>query len=203
MDSSREKPAEVLDYIDNLEDISTHSMFGGTGYFHGDAMFLLVYRGKCYLRGGGRLSEQFRHKHCEQFAFQKRIGCARVEYFAVDDLFHRQASEFEQLLFHSLECAHQAKECQGQCQRLRDLPNLQLSIERMLVRVGVCEVDTLQKLGSACVYVRLKQIYGQDLSLNLLWKLEGALQQVHYTLIDHATKNQLISQLSSHNHASY
>ncbi|WP_261835442.1 TfoX/Sxy family DNA transformation protein [Vibrio ishigakensis] len=203
MNSNQDKQSKVVEYLRELDGISTHSMFGGIGYFQGDAMFLLVYDGKTYLRGGGELSEQFRQYQCQQFAFQKRIGCARVEYFEIDDLFDAQSDDFEVLLKRSLAFAHQDKDCRGQCRRLRDLPNLQLSIERMLVRVGVCDIETLNNLGAACVFVRLKQIYGQDLSLNLLWKLEGALRQIHYTLLDHRVKNQLVSQINRNQLDSY
>ncbi|WP_261817263.1 TfoX/Sxy family DNA transformation protein [Vibrio gallicus] len=186
----------VVQYIERKFSVSTHSMFGGTGYFQNDAMFLLLFDGKAYLRGGEGLSELFKGQQCQQFAFKKRIGSAVVEYFAVDEIFDSKPEKFEYLLQLSVKSAQQYKHCHTKTTQLRNLPNLQLSIERMLFRVGIEDCETLHRVGSVAAYSRLKEVYGEDLNISLLWKLEGALSQVHYTLLSHQVKCMLLNQLN-------
>jgi DNA transformation protein and related proteins len=59
-------------------------------------------------------------------------------------------------------------------ERLAELPNLGPKSQRMLALAGITTLAQLRELGSVAAYARAKQA-GGNVSLNLLWALEGAL----------------------------
>ena len=76
--------------------------------------------------------------------------------------------------------------------RLRDLPNMQLTLERMVKKAGVGDVETFLELGAPAVYSKVKQAYGNDIDVKLLWKFAGAVDGVHWKLIQEPKKRQLL-----------
>jgi DNA transformation protein len=192
----------VIKYTELANGISQRSIFGGIGYFSYDAMFLLIHEGKPYLRGGDNLSDRFKSLGCKQLAFQKRLGKAKLDYFNIQSLYNDNFELFEELFVISTKTAISDRGMVSNVKRLRDLPNLQLKIERMLVKVGIENVDILFAMGSAEAFMKLQLVYGFDLTLDLLWKLEGAITQVHYSLLGHEVKNRLLLKISP-NHSGY
>ncbi|PML94482.1 hypothetical protein BCT64_11615 [Vibrio breoganii] len=190
----------VIDDIERFEGLCTRPMFGGTGYFVNDAMFLLVDDNKAFLRGGQTLTDELIDWGCEQYQYQKRIGCAKVQYYDITDMHAQERARVQLLFFRSIEIAKQDKIKCNCHDRIRDLPNLQLSIERMLARVGIIDIAELKQAGSSESFKRLQQIYGLDLSINLLWKLEGAIRGIHFSLLEHKIKNSLLSKVVSRGH---
>ncbi|GAB7220262.1 TfoX/Sxy family DNA transformation protein [Vibrio comitans] len=187
----------VVGDIKCFEGLYTRPMFGGTGYFVEDAMFLLVDDDKAYLRGGQTLTDELVNWGCEQYKYKKRIGCAKVQYYNITDMYVLERSRVQLLFFRSIEIAKQDKIKCNCHDRIRDLPNLQLSIERMLARVEIVDITELKQAGSSESFARLQQIYGFDLNINLLWKLEGAIRGVHFSLLEHKIKNSLLSKVAS------
>ena len=57
---------------------------------------------------------------------------------------------------------------------IADLPNLGPKSERVLAGVGIASVEQLRKMGAVAAYVKAKRS-NANVSLNLLWALEGAL----------------------------
>ncbi|WP_174371948.1 TfoX/Sxy family DNA transformation protein [Vibrio ezurae] len=188
----------VIHNIERFKGLNSRSMFGGTGYFIDDAMFLLVDHGKAYLRGGPSLTKELLALGCKQLKFKKRIGCAKVQYYDIMNVYFVDPIRTQTLITQSIENAKTDKEkCHHCSERLRDLPNLQLSIERMLARIDIQEVGHLKTIGSTESFRRLQSIYGLDLNINLLWKLEGAIQGVHFSLLGNSVKNDLLGQVSA------
>jgi DNA transformation protein len=57
---------------------------------------------------------------------------------------------------------------------IKDLPGLGPKSQAMLNNAGIATVDELQRLGSVRAYAKVRATQG-NVSLNLLWALEGAL----------------------------
>jgi DNA transformation protein len=62
----------------------------------------------------------------------------------------------------------------GRPTKLSDLPNLGPKSQAMLERAGITSVEQLRALGAVPAYARALRANG-NVSLNLLWALEGAL----------------------------
>ena len=63
--------------------------------------------------------------------------------------------------------------------RISDLPNLGSKSQQMLAQAGICTVEQLCELGAVRAYLQVKRS-GGNISLNLLWALEGALSGRHW-----------------------
>ena len=52
--------------------------------------------------------------------------------------------------------------------RIRDLPNMRLTLERMVKKAGVNDVTSFMELGASEVFCKVRQVHGQDLDIKLL-----------------------------------
>lgn len=71
---------------------------------------------------------------------------------------------------------------------LASLPNLGPKSQQVMAKAGISSVEQLRQIGSVAAYVRAKRT-GANVSLNLLWALEGALSGLHWQEVarDHRT----------------
>lgn len=63
-----------------------------------------------------------------------------------------------------------------------------------LASVGIHTLDDLRSVGVLNAYNLVKS-HGYNANLNLLWALQGALLDVHWTLIPARTKQELLERL--------
>lgn len=59
------------------------------------------------------------------------------------------------------------------------LPNLGLKSQQMLIAAGIHTLADLQRMGAVAAYLRVKR-HGGNVSLNLLWALEGAISGLRW-----------------------
>ncbi|MDP2694351.1 MAG: TfoX/Sxy family protein [Gallionella sp.] len=71
---------------------------------------------------------------------------------------------------------------------LASLPNLGPKSQQVMAKAGISSVEQLRKIGSVAAYVRAKRT-GANVSLNLLWALEGTLSGLRWQEVarDHRT----------------
>ncbi|CAH0526047.1 TfoX/Sxy family DNA transformation protein [Vibrio hippocampi] len=183
-------------YINQYVEFTTRSMFGGLGLFHKGAMFALVADNLLILRGGKDLSCAMNLLGCKQYRQVKKRTIASVDYFDVTALYDCKAEALPQLIIDSAMFAFQQKKWQsnGRDKRIRELINLQFSIERMLSKVGVIDLATLQEIGAAHAFSLLKRRYGEQVNAQLLWKLAAAIEGIHWWLLQEPKKKQLWQQ---------
>lgn len=160
-------------------------MFGGIGVFKQGAMFCQVISGRFYLRGGGKLDARLNSLSCVKYRQVKRQCTATVNYYDVTTLFLAGNPELSSLVRTSFTLAVEQKNCRqaGINLRIRDLPNMQLTIERMLKKSGIQDVDTFKDLGAHEVFEMVKGTYGNNVDPKLLWKLAGAIEGVHWKVL--------------------
>ncbi|HHX8485173.1 TPA: TfoX/Sxy family DNA transformation protein [Vibrio diabolicus] len=182
-------------YVRNFSEYQKRSMFGGIGLFTDDAMFALVSNDCCYLRGGNGLDEVFTQLNCEKYKHVKKQTTATVNYYDVTDLFESGYAGLDELIQKSIEYSIKERKYQksSASRRLRDLPNMQLTLERMVKKAGVDDVQTFLELGPVKVFNKVKVAYGNDVDVKLLWKFAGATDGVHWKLIQEPRKKQLLA----------
>ncbi|CDU10194.1 putative DNA transformation protein TfoX [Vibrio diabolicus] len=182
-------------YVRNFSEYQKRSMFGGIGLFTDDAMFSLVSNDCCYLRGGNGLDEVFTQLNCEKYKHVKKQTTATVNYYDVTDLFESGYAGLDELVQKSIEYSIKERKYQksSASRRLRDLPNMQLTLERMVKKAGVDDVETFLELGPVKVFNKVKVAYGNDVDVKLLWKFAGATDGVHWKLIQEPRKKQLLA----------
>ncbi|MEH0741324.1 TfoX/Sxy family DNA transformation protein [Vibrio cholerae] len=183
-----------IQYIAKFGDYYKRSMFGGVGLFKDDAMFVLISDNTIYLRGGSSLDQRLMSLGCEKYVHVKKQTTATVNYYDITGLFESEHPQLDRLIHRSLDGALAARKSRlsPTNKRLRDLPNMQLTLERMVKKAGIDDVDTFVKLGAPTVYAKVKKAYGSDVDVKLLWKFAGAIDGIHWKLIQEPRKQQLL-----------
>jgi len=80
---------------------------------------------------------------------------------------------------------------------IAELPNLGPKSREVLMRAGITTVAQLRKLGSVAAYSRAK-LNSANVSLNLLWALEGALTGLPWQVIAREHRTSLLLALEEH-----
>ncbi|MEF1282654.1 MULTISPECIES: TfoX/Sxy family DNA transformation protein [unclassified Vibrio] len=186
---------QFIQYVKKFGDFQKRSMFGGTGLFKDDAMFALLSANKIFIRGAEALDEELRALNCEKYRHVKKQTTATVNYYDITSLFVDNFERVEELVEQSIKCSVSQRKYKRSSanRRLRDLPNMQLTLERMVKKAGVEDVDTFLELGAAAVFSRVKEAYGSDVDVKLLWKFAGAVEGIHWKLIQEPRKRQLLA----------
>ncbi|HEY1382046.1 MAG TPA: TfoX/Sxy family protein [Dongiaceae bacterium] len=64
---------------------------------------------------------------------------------------------------------------------------------RQLREVGIEDAAALRKLGALAAYRRLKHAFPREVSLNMLYALEGALRGCHWNCLPPGVKEKLLA----------
>lgn len=186
------------DYTTQFGISQKRSMFGGTGLFKDNAMYALISNDRVFIRGGCSLDETLKNLNCEKFRHVKKQSTATVNYYDITRLFHQNASILADLVQRSIanSVEYHSNKKSVENRRLRDLPNMQLTLERMVKKSGIEDVKTFLELGAPHVFNRVKRTYGNDVDIKLLWKFAGAVEGIHWKLIQDPRKQQLLQYCS-------
>lgn len=184
-----------IQYVEKFGDFQKRSMFGGTGLFKEDAMFALLSNDRVFIRGGDKLDNELSQLGCEKYRHVKKQTTATVNYYDVTALFVSGDSRMDRLVEESIEYSVSEREFKRSSanRRLRDLPNMQLTLERMVKKAGIEDVETFVQLGASEVFSKVKETYGSDVDVKLLWKFAGAIEGIHWKLIQEPRKRQLLA----------
>ncbi|WP_253306227.1 TfoX/Sxy family DNA transformation protein [unidentified bacterial endosymbiont] len=180
----------------SLGPISAKTMFGGIGLYQAGVMFALVSEEKLYLRSGEALEALYRQHSTEHFIYTKRGRPVILRYYSIDNTLWDNQVLLLTYAQQALAGARQDKQRQAAArhQRLKDLPNLGLSSERLLHRVGIESIEQLRDVGAVRAYLRIKA-RSRELSLNYLWALAGALAGCHAANLPKETRHHLLVSL--------
>jgi len=88
----------------------------------------------------------------------------------------------------------------GAKRSLADLPNLGPKSQEALAAAGITTLHQLRKAGSVRAYARAKRA-GANVSLNLLWALEGALTGLPWQTVAREHRASLLLALEDYEHA--
>ncbi len=184
-----------VQYVSKFGNFTKRSMFGGTGLFQEDAMFSLMSTDKVFIRGGEQLDTQLTGLGCEKYKHVKRQTTATVNYYDITSLLESKHDSLDSIVQQSIEFSVSERNFKKSSanRRLRDLPNMQLTLERMVKKAGVDDVDTFMALGASEVFSKVREAYGNDVDVKLLWKFAGAIDGIHWKLIEEPRKRQLLA----------
>lgn len=176
-----------------LGQVKSRSMFGGFGIFVDDTMFALVVNNQLHLRADDESAKVFSARGYLPYVYKKRGFPVVTKYFALPDTCWLNPNHILQEATTALHHAKAEREQQEQTKptRLKDLPNLRLATERMLKKAGIHSVDQLQQAGSVAAYQAIRQSHSSDVSVELLWALEGAIEGKHWSVIPPSRREEL------------
>jgi DNA transformation protein and related proteins len=179
-----------------LGPMSAKTMFGGIGIYQTEVMFALVSEEKLYLRGGEALEVLYQQQGSANFIYTKRGRPVILRYYSIDNTLWDNETLLLTYAQQALAGAREdrKRKAWARHQRLKDLPNLGLSSERLLRRVGIESIEELRQVGAVRAYLRIKA-RSRELSLNYLWALAGALAGCHAANLPKETRHHLLASL--------
>lgn len=187
------KEMTFYDYAEKFGVYKTHSMFGGIGLFLENCMYALIADEQLYLRGSERLDKELIQLGCSRFRHRKKRGVVTVNYYNISMLYESGYVDLDNLIRRSIAEAFKDKKQANhpRNRRIRDLPNMRLTLERMLNKSGINDVDGFIKAGAVESFRKVQHQYGGNVDINLLWKFSGAIEGKHWMLICDTTKKTL------------
>lgn len=182
-------------------EVTVKTFFSYYGIFKGDLMFALYKHGCFYLR-----ITQKAHQHTSWIKELERLEDPRMGihykyFYLIPDHILPNVSLYSHLIVETLEEISEKKQKSSSRRKtlIRTLPNLNISIERLLKRLGICSVKELFETGEINVFVELIK-RGIDVDKTLLFKLYGA---IHHQYIYLMTPSQKLALLKEADEALY
>lgn len=175
----------------SLGGITTRSQFGGYSIAVNKTIFALISGGELYLRANKRCEAHFHERNMPRLIYTKRGMPVPLNYYLVDDNLWEDQSQLLQLATLSYEEALQDHAQREEEMRLKDLPNLNHDIERLLWKAGIENIQALQEYGAKECYLKLKAV-SKNTSVNLLLALAGAICRTHQAALPKGVRNELI-----------
>ncbi|CNL08635.1 TfoX/Sxy family DNA transformation protein [Yersinia alsatica] len=185
-------------HFDFLGQITVRSQFGGYGLLANGIMFAVVSEGELYLRGNDQVENLFRTREMTNLIYAKRGLPVLLRYYWVDTLLWSD----DLALRHFAKLAYQGAKAEvlskkGPAVRLKDLPNLSASLERLLWKVGIKSAAELRIEGAKCCYLKLRALR-RSLGVNILLSLAGAISGHHYAALPLMMRSELIEWFEIH-----
>ncbi|MDN0121882.1 TfoX/Sxy family DNA transformation protein [Yersinia aleksiciae] len=200
---SENKIMQARDCFDFLGQITVRSQFGGYGLLANGIMFAVVSEGELYLRANDQVEGLFRARGMTNLVYAKRGVPILLRYYWVDAFLWRD----ERTLCNFAQRAYQEARAEvlskkGPTVRLKDLPNLSASLERLLWRVGIKNAAELRLEGAKRCYLKLRAVR-HSLGINVLFSLAGAISGYHYAALPLMIRIELIEWFETHISAVY
>lgn len=163
--------------------------------FKNGLMIALYQNGTTYLRISQKHTEMIR-SHPETYNLcDNKLGQQTKKFYYIPNtiLFHHTL--FKELTFAILNELNEEKQqlTQKRSTQIRTLPNMNLKLERMLKKVGICSVADFISSGYISVFIKLIQ-QGFDVSEDLLFKLNGALTHQYIYTFTETQKKELLTE---------
>lgn len=190
MNNSKANIQRAKHQLSALGEITSRSQFGGYSLAVEKVVFALVSEGDLYLRACEQVRPYLAEREMVPLKFEKRGLPVSLEYYRVDEPLW---AEPEQLVALSKMCLLGAKEqrdAQLQNRRLKDLPNLSVRMEVQLRYVGITSVKMLVEEGAKSCWLKLRA-FNQQLSINVLFALQGAISGKHHEALPREIKQEL------------
>lgn len=166
-----------------LGEITTRSQFGGYGLLADGTMFAVIAEGELYLRATESLEAIFRERGMVSMTYLKRGAPVTMRYYWVDESLWQESQELFTLGWQAVcETRNEVAMKTRSNGRLKDLPNIDAAMERLLWRAGIQSIYGLRLLGARECYLKLLQ-QQQSLGLKVLLSLAGALAGYHYAAL--------------------
>ncbi len=190
--------AQTQAFFSDLGDIKSRSMFGGFGIFCDGVMFALVINDALHLRATEKNESKFKELGLEPYRYSKRGFPIVTKYFAVPQTWWTQTETLMDYAKQSLKSAtkDQIEKKNAAPSRIKDLPNLRLTTERLLKKAGIDTVEKLYKQGSLAAFRALQSTHSRSISLDLLWAIEGAISGKHWSVIPSQRRDELLTALN-------
>ncbi|CNI10676.1 TfoX/Sxy family DNA transformation protein [Yersinia vastinensis] len=184
--------------FDFLGQIAARSQFGGYGLLANGIMFAVVSEGELYLRANDQIEYRFRLRGMANLVYAKRGLPVLLRYYWVDTILWDDDLVLRNFVWQ----AHQGAKTEvlsksNSSIRLKDLPNISASLERLLWKAGITSADELRLEGAKRCYLKLRTLR-RSLGVNVLLALAGAISGHHSAVLPLMMRSELIEWFEIH-----
>lgn len=190
MEDTKSRIESAKEKLAQLGNIICRSQFGGYSLSVDRVVFALVSDGELYLRACEQVKPYITERKMKSLTVNKRGIPVSLEYYRVDDSLWKEPLELLALSKLCLQGAIQQRVWFQHNRRLKDLPNLTMRLEVLLRHVGISSVKMLKEQGSRRCWLKL-HAHNQNLGLNVLFALEGAILGQHHEALPQSVKAEL------------
>lgn len=198
INKSKKRISESKQRFASLGNIHSRSQFGGYSLSANGIMFALVSEGELYLRANQENEKIFGLMGMESLIYRKRGIAISLRYFKVSESLWDESERLLGLAKSSLDgMLNDINTKKNGNARLKDLPNISLNLERLLWQVGISTSSELRAQGACTTYLKLCSVK-QNVGLNVLMALEGAILGFHEAALPHDARILLTQWFISH-----
>lgn len=181
-----------------IGNVVVKSLFSGYGFYHDNHMFGIVQNGIFYLRAEGDLVNIIENHGAFPCPYSKNNHALSLSrYYGL----HADITDHDEL-YRSvvLQSIAQVKQQKIHFQlskktRIKELCNLGIKHERLLIKVNINDVNQLRQIGAEMAYIRMKKL-GFLVTLDFYWNLVGALQNIPVSLLSLEYKKHCLEKLN-------
>jgi DNA transformation protein len=196
--NSEKRIAQAQTRFDFLGQITARSQFGGYGLLVNGVMFAVISEGEMYLRANDDVESVFRARGMSNFVYAKRGVPVLLRYYWVDSVLWGDELTLNSFVRQSYQGAKvELLSKKDPVVRLKDLPNLSASLERLLWKVGIKNAAELRLEGAKRCYLKLRTLR-HSLGINVLLALAGAISGYHYAALPVIMRSELVEWFEQH-----
>ncbi|POB46941.1 TfoX/Sxy family DNA transformation protein [Vibrio vulnificus] len=193
-----------LRLFEELGRITARSLTGGYGIYCDGINFALVVGDVLYIRATSQTIDYFISMEFKPYNHQQGETSNDALYFALPEILWEDTREI--LTIGAVALRHVKIEQKSKCAesaknsaRIKDLPNLTITSERMLNKAGIDSVAQLQEIGAATAFNEVQKVHSTMIGQDFLWSLEGAIEGKHWSHVPKQRQKELIHQVSRFN----
>lgn len=183
-----------------IKNVSVKSLFSGYGFYQDNHMFGIAQRGIFYLRAEYELAALLEQKGalpCISSDNNNALSLSR--YYRLPRSITSNDNEYQSLILQSIEQIKQQKIefALSKKTRIKELLNLGIKHERLLLKVGISNVSELRQTGIEMAYILMKK-QGFSITLEFYWNLVAALKNIPVSLLPADQRKQALIKLNQY-----
>ncbi|KFA58013.1 DNA transformation protein TfoX [Gilliamella apicola] len=155
-------------------------------------MFGWIGKNGFYLRGHSSYRSLFIEAGMQPLSVSSGVSTKLLDYYKVNDDWLNDEEKLHSIakmvIEHTKQELYEKNEIKKK--RIKELPNMTLSLERLLCSVGIKDVETLEKKGYLESYYMIKS-KKEEISINVLFSLYGSLHRRHVASLSKTIKNEI------------
>lgn len=172
-----------------LKDVTLRSFFGGFSLNSESIMFAWIDQNNIYLRGHDEYRSMFIELGMLPLDLIFDGSHKLLDYYKVEDELRQDRQKLHAIVQMVIKHAKQDLEeklAKSQS-RLKSLPNMTVSLEKLMVSAGIIDINIFREVGYLETYYRIKS-KNPKLSINILFGLFGALHGRHVGTLSSESK---------------
>ncbi len=188
----RELAEKIKQEFSGFKDVSIRSFFGGFSLNSESTMFGGVDQKNFYLRAHPNYRSLFIDLGMKPLNLVFDGSNKLLDYYKVGDDLLTDRKKLHDIVKIVIEYAKQDQnEKLAKTQnRLKALPNMTVSLEKLMISVDITDIQSFKRIGYLETYYRIKY-KNPKLSLNILFGLYGALSGQHMALLSQELKKEI------------